>query len=492
MIEKLNLTNVKANFAELNENASIGILAGNNAVFTQEFASKEAAEAYLEFVHSVKTENQIKVTDNNELHFYGEYYCPHCGLKSADIDWVELGSGTQISGNTSGHFYITEDKVFSGMTLAAESDICIDLRGNDIKRQGGEAYLFSIPADSSLVVFDSIGGGTIKATSYTVRSYGTFKAYNCNIENYIEQAAVNDTTGAILLPGEDSNVELTNCNVLVSNSTYVQGAAIDVRGGTITVTGGTIEGGTVSGNGGAIYLTAGKLTATDCTIKGGSAKHGGAIAAGKTSEVVLNNCAVIGGTVSGQGGALYVPGAKLTVNGGSITGGTATDLGDVIRASGVKSNNVWYYSDVTLNGCNITNGTGNADSDGVQFSNAGVSLTIGDGTHVDTITLSTNGTIFTITGKVDIDNLLRSGTLNQKIDISGMSEESTIGIKIDADSAFTKVEDGLNAADYVNCFTPLESGYQTTAVDGALQLTAVQGASVLSVFAAWIGNLFSL
>lgn len=104
----------------------------------------------------------------------------------------------------------------------------------------------------------------------------------------VEQNAVLDLSGLTVTGSRDAsavllfgaNITFRATNVVFTQNTAVNGAAIDATGGSVTLVHSTVHGNTATGKGGGVYLggAAARLTTLNTTIAGNTAPDGAGIA----------------------------------------------------------------------------------------------------------------------------------------------------------------------------------------------------------------------
>ena len=278
--------------------------------------------------------------------------CAHCQQLAEWKVW------TGESKPASGHYYLISDIISDYQTtIAAGTDVVLDLKGYDITVNGSRAFL----VQGELTIMDSEGDGIVSATGFTgghggVASVdgkltlrgGTLKmieseAVICNGGTLILGAptAVLDIYDGVIVGGHAQKGDLSNG---LGGNIYCYGATINMYGGTIT-------GGRATTYGGNIYCAnASKVNLYGGTITGGqtNGNDGNIFILNDQATFLLGDVTLDGGVYVGQA-TITINGKpvikKDTANGLTLDYGAKLDIQDMkagtelyINASGVISN----------------------------------------------------------------------------------------------------------------------------------------------------------
>lgn len=188
------------------------------------------------------------------------------------------------------------DTIFLGSDISLSSAVScgstgktLDLHGNIISSNRDRAFV--IQSGSSLTITDSIGGGSINATSSNIG-------------------------GAMYVQG---NLTLNGCTVIGDSGSNSAGAIEVADNGHLTVGSGALVKGTCRSNGGAVLLyNGGTLTLNGGTITGTASYDGGGVYVGKgTFEFisgVIENCS------AQYGAGIYINGSSSYQNAVTVHG----------------------------------------------------------------------------------------------------------------------------------------------------------------------------
>jgi len=286
---KLDIQDMKEG-AEVYMNAS-GVISNPTALADQIITAK--------YIKSVREDLAVYKDETGALKIAAaEPNCDHC---SQFVTW-NAWDGT---GNLeTGHYYLTGDVTReSQITIPADNDVVLDLKGFDITAPASRAFL----VQGNLTVMDSVGDGVVSATGVTGGHGG-----------------VASVDGSLTLYGGtlkmlESDAVICNGGVLI----FSPGTVFDMRGGVIE--GGKAQKGDLSdGMGGNIYASGATLNISGGTIRGGSAAYvGGNIAMeGNTCTLAVSGDAVIeGGSAQAGGNVSLFTATTLNMTGGSIRNG---------------------------------------------------------------------------------------------------------------------------------------------------------------------------
>jgi len=322
-------------------------------------------------------------------------YCPHC---KETVTWSAYTAGTVATG----HYYAEAMTEVSPGTVAADSDVVIDLRG---KVDTTARMVFT----GNLTFISSVTGGGVldrvaeSSTNHgpTLRGTGTLNIYGGTFSG-------TNTTGRggnVDLYGGGTFNLYSGCikdgNCTDPEISYAGGNLYIGEKSTLNMKGGMIAGGISAKSGGNIEIYKGTLNMDGGVIMKGSANLGGNLYPGTGSTVVMNDGILYGGKAATRGGNLYSgsTSATQTVSGGWITGGTAGEWG----GNAYINNGKFYLYGGTVSAGTATWGGGNL------YLNAGfhsVDATAG------TVAKKYSGNICVIGAKEGNDLVIKDGRAN--------------------------------------------------------------------------------
>ena len=273
-------------------------------------------------------------------------YCPHC---KQTVQWVAYTAGTVATG----HYYAEAMTGVNPGTVAADTDVVIDLRGKvdttaRMNFTGTLSFLSSVTGGGVLdrVAASStnngpllrgtgtlnIYGGSFSSTATTGRggnvdlySGGTFNLYNgCLMDGSCTNAEASYTGGNLYI-GEKATLNMQG-GLITGGSSAKSGGNIEIYKGTLHMQGGVIMKGSAN-IGGNLYPGTGSVVVIDDGIlyAGAAATKGGNLYCGSTSaSVTMNDGWLTGGTAGEWGGNAYMNNGKFYLYGGTVSAGTAT------------------------------------------------------------------------------------------------------------------------------------------------------------------------
>lgn len=232
------------------------------------------------------------------------YECPCCDSAPT---WVPF-EGTMEDGK---HYYLTGD-YHSNITVAADTEVTLDLCGHNIQVNSGRAFM--VRGTLNMVDSGKTGTATGGTTStnggvFSVQATGTLNLFG---GTYVAAAA--PSKGSVIYAIGDVNVYGGVLDGSTANDNTKACGTIYLNGGNVVISNGEIKGATAA-SGGSIYVEKGNLTVAGGTISGGSAANMGddIYAAATTTEVLFT-----GGTVSGEA---HIGAVKsVTVSGKPVLG----------------------------------------------------------------------------------------------------------------------------------------------------------------------------
>ncbi len=237
-------------------------------------------------------------------------------------DWSNLQAAMLVNGDT----------VVLGADITAPADerlqvqpgesVTLDLSGRAlaIATSIDDQSAVRVPATASLTIVDSLGGGSLTATSGR-------NAAGIGGDVFDSAGSITINDGAVTVSGGTNGAGIGGGSAFAGNPGDGGGGSITINGGVVTATGGTNAsgiGGGAYGNGGVTIINGGTVIASAgvnaAGIGGGDAIFGG----GDGGVITIN-----GGTVTANGGSSNGPGigggtrggdgGVITINGGSVT-----------------------------------------------------------------------------------------------------------------------------------------------------------------------------
>ena len=223
--------------------------------------------------------------------------CQHCGQQ---VEWmVWTGDNKPVSG----HYYLTADMNRTAQTtIAADTDVVLDLKGFDITVDGSRA--FAVLTGGELTVMDTVGDGVVSATGFTGGHGGV-----AMVDGKLT------LRGGTLKMLESDAVVCSGGNLMLGAPT----AVLDMYGGVIE--GGHAQKGDLSnGLGGNIYSHGATINLYGGEIRGGKATtYGGNIYCANASKVNLYGGAITGGITNGNDGNIFILNDQATLLLGDVT-----------------------------------------------------------------------------------------------------------------------------------------------------------------------------
>ncbi|MFM2353500.1 MAG: hypothetical protein RLZZ608_906 [Actinomycetota bacterium] len=237
-------------------------------------------------------------------------------------DWAGLSAAMLID----------RDTVVLGADIIANVDerlqvepgetVTLDLSGRalTIATSIDDQSAVRVPATASLTIVDSVGGGSLIATSGR-------NAAGIGGDVFDSAGSITINAGAVTTTGGTNGAGIGGGSAFAGNPGDGGGGVITINGGVVTASGGTNAsgiGGGAYGNGGVTVINGGTVIASAglnaAGIGGGDANFGG----GDGGVITIN-----GGTVTANGGSFNGPGigggtrggdgGTITINGGSVT-----------------------------------------------------------------------------------------------------------------------------------------------------------------------------
>ena len=350
-------------------------------------------------------------------------YCPHCDKEVYWCAWAHDG----INSGDDSHVYLFRDintaKQFSMGNKTAEYTVVIDLNGYTWTRTT-EGRAIAVSNEEVLYIWDSVGGGKVRATGANgqnagVLSIGTGAKVNL-LSGTLEQIpsdTVKVGNGGVVNMSGESEFHMSGGKLL--NGAANQGGALYLSNGILDITGGVIENGTATASGGNIFVYgATSVNIENVTITGGkAAKHGGNIYFAHKGDV-LKNCKIENGVAGDKGGNIYVNETAISLIDCTVSNGKA----------GLFGNNIFHNK-----------GTLNVEGGSIQN---------GDLMTNKTAKLNLTGAV-----KAELLNLPKGATM----DVSGLTAGASM--KVNAEGAFTPEMNNAQAI--------LDAGYITVGTEGA-------------------------
>ena len=274
----------------------------------------------------------------------------------------------------------TQTDTTKTVTLEIPSGYTIALSGQFIDNDGtltvkGSGTLTStvcaIRNDGTLNVQDGVSiNGTGTGTNSTINNFGEFTVNNATINSDAYRAIFNQSTGTLLVKGNNTNITAYDRAIYNENATAnsTSTPAVKVEGGAIQSTNNR----TIDNNAtGMIYLTGGTIKQT----KASSAVYNNAAGTIQVSGATIEHTATAGAAIwSPGGGEVIVTSGTVSTTGGVAQGTTSTNT-NTVRAIGTAGN-------FTMSGGTVTSSF--AEAVYVTGSNATISGgTIEKGTDVN-------------------------------------------------------------------------------------------------------------
>jgi uncharacterized repeat protein (TIGR02543 family) len=344
-----------------------------------------------------RVENGVTLTLDSNITLQGR------SDNTAEIVQVNSGGtlvmkdGAKITGNRSSSGYGSGVGVYAGTFIMDGGTI-----SNNVITEvgGGGAGVYLWPSVSSLSVFN-MNGGIITNNTAEGRGAGV-----------LVQAGEFTMSG-----GEISG----NTSGNTSSSSYSYGGGVYVesfsgQGGSFTMSGGTISGNTAS-YGGGVYVSSGTFT-----------KQSGGVIYGSNAGNTLENTATSGDS---YGHAVYVsssPAKKRNTTAGtgvaldSAVSGSAGGWEETMPDNLSFSDTLTWISNNAVEGGAYTITLQNDESIGprtLSYSGKTVGLTLRGGSTVKTLSVSNNGSLFTIASGVTL-------TLDSNITLQGRNNNTSL------------------------------------------------------------------
>ncbi len=303
---------------DLTEGASI-VVAGEGALSTTDVSAELASGQILPCTRTALaiTEGVLAGTATDTG------YCPHC---KQNVTWTAYTAGTVATG----HYYADAMTGVSPGTVAAGSDVVIDLRGK-VDTTARMTFTGTLTFISSVT-----GGGVLDRVAASSTNAGPLLRGTGTVNIYGGSFSGTSTTGRgglmDLYGGGTFNLyngclrDGVNTDPEVS---YAGGNLYVGEKATFNMKGGLITGGITEKNGGNVEVYKGTVNMDGGVVMKGASVLGGNFYPGTGSTFVMNDGIIYGGKAQTRGGNLYSgsTSATLTVNGGWITGGIAGEFG---------------------------------------------------------------------------------------------------------------------------------------------------------------------
>ena len=281
---------VDLTLGELTKGADICI-AANDGAFT---LTNDNASNYLKYFRSNNADKEIVCTDNilyvqDKAPVVTEWECAHCGQT---VTWTAL-TGAPTAGV---HYYLAEERT-TNITVAADTEVILDLRGQNMTVGNNRAFMVR----GTLHLMDSLNTGVISSGNGT-------SAYNGGVFSVQSGATVNMYSGKAVSAATTAAAKGSVAYVVAGGTFNLKGGELDANGkgvspvyvnGTFTMTGGKITGNKASLGGSAYVSKTGSFTLAGGTITGGSTLD--------ATDVYANG-----------GDNVYVEGGVFTMTGGTI------------------------------------------------------------------------------------------------------------------------------------------------------------------------------
>ncbi len=265
---------------------------------------------------------------------------------------AEDTSGLPTTGTVSASTYtLTDDVTLTGaLTIAANTEVTIDLAGHTIYTYQGSISANAITVNGTLNIKDSSSSGMITSSgttanvSYsmiTVKTGGTLNFESGTLANSSLVSAVSVDGGILNVSGGTiSNTKASYYAVKFNSGTVV------INGGTITTSGKdswAIYGNNAS-NTGTVTINGGTFSNTYTKASNGSTSNTGGVI---RTSAAATTWTINDGTFSSYSGyTVYTTSAYLTINGGSYS----SDIGYVVYINNAST-------DLTISGGTFTSGT---------------------------------------------------------------------------------------------------------------------------------------
>ncbi len=286
-----------------------------------------------------------------------------------------------LSIRTSAYFYLDRDWIgvdaFSkslSISCGTGKMVYIDLRGHSMSV--GAGYSVINVNSGTLVLFDSVGGGTITGAKQKkfLGGGGVYIANGATLELYSGVNIIdNETLISTYLGGGIYNagtLDMYGGKIANNKSAGIGGGVYNI--GTFNMYNGTVSGNAsgASRYGGGVY-NAGIFNMINGTISGNTAFVGG----GGVSNVgtMTMSCGTISGnSASGSGAGIFVAGdSKLTITSGTISANTSSSNGGAIAVSGDNAT-------INITDCVISNNVASGNGSGIAISGENTSVSLKD------------------------------------------------------------------------------------------------------------------
>ena len=305
---------VDLTLGELTKGADICIAALDGA-FTLE---NNNAKDYLKYFRSNNADKEIVCTGNvlyvqDKAPVVTEWECAHCGQT---VTWTAL-TGAPAAGV---HYYLAEERT-TNITVAAGSEVILDLCGQNITVENNRAFMVR----GTLHLMDSLNTGVISSGNGT-------SAYNGGVFSVQSGATVNMYSGTAVSAATTAAAKGSVAYVVAGGTFNLKGGELDANGKGVTP---------VYVNG-AFTMIGGKITGNEATL-------GGSVYVSKTGDFTLTGGTIGGGSSTGAEGVYAEGGDNIYVDGGvfAMTGGTVVVNDTTHRANAVLGVN---NAKITLTG----------------------------------------------------------------------------------------------------------------------------------------------
>jgi len=234
--------------------------------------------------------------------------------------------------------------------LTINSNTVLDLNGHRIYRELSSVvtngYIIYVPADRSLTILDSTGGGGLTGGNSTFESIRPSAVY---------------VKGTLVLNGG---------SIRDNRNAARGGGAVVVEGGSFTMNGGEICGN--EGKDGGVVVANGRFTMNGGSIHGnnGTSNAGGVYMTNNATNVfTMNGGYIRDNTCRDRGAGVYVQDGKFTLNGGQIRGNRINSI--TSSAMGCGGGVYVEYGSFTMTGGSITGNSAYPGSASARGENGG-------------------------------------------------------------------------------------------------------------------------
>ncbi len=300
---------------------------------------------------------------------------------------------------TSAYYYLSQDwtgtsALSKSLTINAGAGniVYLDLRGNSISVASGLSVIKV--TSGTLVLFDSIGGGTITGASQKdyLGGGGVYVAAGATLELYDGVSITdNETQTSTYLGGGVYNAgTFYMYGGTISNNTSagIGGGVYNSTSGVFYMQGGTISGNQAgSGNYGAGVYNAGTFNMSGGTISGNTSSAGGG-GVSNVGTMIMSGGSIVDNTATGSGAGIFTAGgATLTITGGTFSGNTTSANGGAIAVMGDNAN-------ASISGCEITNNTASGNGGGIVVSGTNATVDMYDCTITNNSASGNGGGVY--------------------------------------------------------------------------------------------------